>query len=68
MERPTTADIRVLGAPQRIVAAARQSRLRRNALGCDVVANGVIPKSVDHEIAIFDTASDWKFTLQNVLS
>jgi capsular polysaccharide biosynthesis protein len=62
MPPPDNADIRVLGAPQRIVVASQASRLRRDPLGVDVVENGVIPRTVDCEIPIFDTASDWKFT------
>ena len=55
MPPPDNADIQVLGAPQRIVAASQASRLRRDPLGVDVVENGVIPRTVDCEIPIFDT-------------
>ena len=62
MPRAETADIRVLGAPKRVVASSQQTRLRGGPLGVDIVENGLIPKSVDHEIRIFDPTSDWKFT------
>ena len=62
MSSTGTADIRLLGAPQRIVASSRQTRLRSDPLGVDIVENGSIPKTVDHDIRIFDSASDWMFT------
>ena len=61
-QRSDKADIRVLGGPERVVVSSQQSRLRSDPLGVDIVENGLIPKSIDHEINIFDTTSDWKFT------
>ena len=61
MHQADTASIQVLGGPQRVVESARLPRLRTDPLGVDVVANGIIPKAVDHPIPIFDTSSDWRF-------
>lgn len=55
------ADIRVLGAPERIVTLAGQSRLREDPPGVEIVDDAVIPRCVETDIRIFDPSSDWRF-------
>lgn len=53
--------IHLLGAPDRLVHASRQSRVSAEALGIDIVPEALVPPCAGHELRIFDPSDTSTF-------